>query len=86
MPARVIGHTSFVHIPELNSILKIKKGFLIATLSDSFCKENKINPEDLSFNIFKDSKNKIWLAQRQSEPTETENHTPVKMEASNIGK
>lgn len=85
MSGRVIGHTSFVHIPELNSILKIKKGFLIATLSDSFCKENKINPEELTFDIFKD-KNKIWLAQRQSEPTEIENHTPLKMEASNIGK
>ena len=86
MTQKKIGHTSFVHIPELNSILKIKKGFLIATLSDSFCKENKIGPEELTFSIFKDSKNKIWFAQSGIERTELENHTPVKMEASNIGK
>jgi len=85
MPGRVIGHTSFVHIPELNSILKIKKGFLIATLSDSFCKENKINPEELEFDIIKDS-DKIKLVAHGTERTELENHTPVKMEASNIGK
>ena len=85
MPARVIGHTSFVHIPELNSILKIKKGFLIATLSDSFCKENKIKPEELEFDIIKDS-DKIKLVAHGTERTELENHTLTKMEASNSGK
>jgi len=82
MPGRVIGHTSFVHIPELNSILKIKKGFLIATLSDSFCKENKINPEELTFDIFKD-KNKIWFAQNGiGQPGN--NQPPTKMEITNV--
>jgi len=83
MPRRVIGHTSFVHIPELNSILKIKKGFLIATLSDSFCKENKINPENLTFGIIKDSKNKIWFAQSGTEQP-TDNQPLAKMEITNV--
>jgi len=80
MPGRVIGYTSFVHVPELNSILKIKKGFLIATLSDSFCKENKIDPENLTFDIIKDSKNKIWFAQSNGTGQPGNNLTQLKAE------
>ena len=83
----VIGHIKPYQIPEyVKTILKIKEDTLLFNIPLSFCKENKINPENLKFDIIKDSKNKIWLAQRQSEPTEIENHTPLKMEASNIGK
>ena len=83
MKQKKIGYTSFVHVPELNSILKIKKGFLIATLSDSFCKENKINPENLKFDIIKESKNKIWFAQSEIEQS-IDNQPPTKMEITNV--
>lgn len=77
----VIGHTKFESIPELNSVLKLKKDVLIATLSNEFCQEHKINPENLKFDILKDSKNKIWFAQVEQS---TDNLTPTKMEITNV--
>lgn len=58
-----MGNTTFDYVPELNSMLNLKKDVLIATLSKEWCKENKINLEALTFDIFKDSKNKIWFVQ-----------------------
>ena len=60
----IVAHISFYLIPEsIKTILKIKEDAWLCNLSKSFCQENKINPENLEFNILKDSKNKIWFAQ-----------------------
>ena len=74
MPGRVIGHIKPYQIPEyVKTILKIKEDTLFFNIPLSFCKENKINPENLEFEIIKDSKNKIWFAQVVTEqPTDNQ--------------
>ena len=86
MTQKKIGRITFKQVPEsVRNFLKIKEDTWVCNLSKSFLQENKINPEDLIFDIIKDS-NKIKLVAHGTERTELENHTPVKMEASNIGK
>ena len=79
----VIGHITAYQIPEyVKTILKIKEDTLLFNIPLSFCKENKINPENLEFDIIKDSKNKIWFAQvGTGQPTD--NLAPTKMEIIN---
>jgi len=82
----VIGHITAYPIPEsIKSILKIKEDTLFFNIPLEFCKENKINPENLEFEIIKDS-DKIMLVAHGTEQTGIENHTQIKMEASNIAK
>jgi len=77
-------HISFYSIPEsIKTILKIKEDVYLCNFSKSFCQENKINPENLKFNILKDSKNKIWFAQVGTEQP-TDNQPPTKMEITKI--
>jgi len=85
---KVIGHIKPYQIPEsIKAILKIKDDTLFFNIPLEFCKENKINPENFELDIIKDSKNKIWFAQSLAGTEQPiENHTPIKMEASNIGK
>ena len=73
MTEKKIGSILFDSIPELNSILKLKKDVFVATLSKEWCKEHKINPENLKFDILKDSRNKIWFAQVGTEQTSESN-------------
>jgi len=76
MTEKKIGSIEFRAIPEsIKAILKIKEDAYLGNFSKSFCQENKINPEDLKFNVLKNSKNKIRLAQIGTEQTESENHT-----------
>jgi len=84
MVDKKLGSISFRPIPDsVKSILKIKEDAWLCNFSKSFCQENKINPENLKFNILKDSKNKIWFAQVGTEQP-TDNLTPAKMEISNV--
>lgn len=79
---KVIGHLKPYQIPEyVKTILKIKEDTLLFNIPLEFCKENKIIPENLKFNILKDSKNKIWFAQSGTEQT-TDNQPQSKMEVS----
>ena len=81
MAYKKIGSVSFNEIPEsIKTILKIKEDTWLCNLSKSFCQEHKINPENLKFDILKDSKNKIWFAQ-VGQPTD--NLTLAKMEITN---
>ncbi|KAG2474129.1 MAG: hypothetical protein NPMRTHETA2_490006 [Nitrosopumilales archaeon] len=82
MPYKKIGFLKFSSIPEsIKIILKIKEDAWLCNFSKSFCEENKINPENLKFNILKDSKNKIWFAQVGTEqPSQSNKPTPTKME------
>ena len=82
MVDKKLGSISFYPIPEsIKTILKIKEDAWLCNLSKSFCQENKINPENLKFDILKDSKNKIWFAQVGTEQTSESNKpTPTKME------
>jgi len=64
MTLKKISQIEFHPIPEsLRSNLKIKENTWFACFTESDCKELKINPKALTFDIFKDSKNKIWFAQ-----------------------
>jgi len=84
MPGRVIGHVTFKQVPEsVRNFLKLKEDAYICNLTKSFLQENKIDPEKLTFDIIKYS-DKIKLVAHGTERTELENHTPVKMEASNV--
>jgi len=84
---KIIGHVIPHTIPEsIKAILKIKEDTLFFSVPLEFCKENKINPENLEFDIFKDSDKIMLVAQNGLVQTETENHTPIKMEASNVTK
>ena len=83
MAYKKIGSIEFYPIPDsIKSILKIKEDAWLCNLSKPFCQEHKINPENLKFNILKDSKNKIWFAQVGTEQP-TDNLTPTKMEITN---
>ena len=74
MAYKKIGYISFHPIPEsIKTILKIKEDTWLCNLSKSFCQEHKINPENLKFDILKDSKNKIWFAQVGTEQTSESN-------------
>ena len=86
MTYKKIGSFSFYPIPEsIKAILKIKEDAWICNFSKSFCQENKINPENLKFNILKDSKNKIWFAQVGTEqPSESNKPTSLKEVLSNV--
>lgn len=86
MAYKKISSISFYPIPEsVKSILKIKEDAWLCNLSKSFCQENKINPENLKFNILKDSKNKIWFAQVGIEqPSESNKSTSLKEVLSNV--
>jgi len=86
MTYKKIGSFSFYPIPEsIKSILKIKEDTWICNFSKSFCQENKINPENLKFNILKDSKNKIWFAQVGTEQaSESNKPTSLKEVLSNV--
>ena len=82
----VIGHIKPYLISEfIKTILKIKEDTLLFNIPLSFCKENKISPENLEFEIIKDS-DKIMLVAQGAEQTRLRKPTPLKMEASNIGK
>ena len=84
MAYKKIGSISFYPIPEsIKIILKIKEDAWLCNLSKSFCQENKINPENLKFDILKDSKNKIWFAQNGTEQP-IDNQPPTKMEITKI--
>ena len=81
----VIGHIKPYPIYEsIKTILKIKEDTLLFNIPLKFCKENKINPENLEFDIIKDS-DKIMLVAHGTERTDLENQTCL-MEASNIAK
>ena len=81
----VIGHIKPYLISEfIKTILKIKEDTLLFNIPLSFCKENKINPENLEFEIIKDS-DKIMLVAHGTERTGIRKPTRI-MEASNIGK
>ncbi len=83
MVDKKLGSISFRPIPEsIKIILKIKEDAWFCNFSKSFCQENKINPENLEFEIIKDS-DKIMLVAHGTEQTELENHTQLKVEASN---
>ena len=86
MAYKKIGSITFYPIPEsIKSILKIKEDAWLCNLSKSFCQENKINPENLKFNILKDSKNKIWFAQNGAEQaSESNKPTSLKEVLSNV--
>ena len=74
MTYKKIGSFSFYQIPEsIKTILKIKEDTWLCNFSKSFCEENKINPENLKFDILKDSRNKIWFAQVGTEQTSESN-------------
>ena len=84
MAYKKIGSIEFYPIPDsIKSILKIKEDAWLCNLSKPFCQEHKINPENLKFNIIKDSKNKIWFAQvGTAQPTD--NQPIAKMEITKI--
>jgi len=83
---KVIGHVIPYPIPEsIKAILKIKEDTLLFNIPLSFCKENKINPENLEFEIIKDSDKIMLIGPRIAEDPITEKPTPTKMEASTIG-
>ena len=86
MSYKKIGFLKFSAIPEsIKTILKIKEDAWLCNLSKSFCQENKINPENLKFNILKDSKNKIWFAQVGTEQaSESNKPTSLKEVLSNV--
>ena len=80
----VISRITPYPIPEsIKTILKIKEDTLLFNIPLSFCKENKINPENLEFEIIKDSKNKIWFAQVVTEQP-IDNQPLAKMEITKI--
>jgi len=84
MPGRVIGHITFKQVPEsVRNYLKLKEDTYLCNLPKSFLQENKINPENLKFDIIKDSKNKIWFAQSEIEQS-IDNQPPTKMEITNV--
>ena len=69
-----IGSISFYPISEpIKAILKIKEDTWLCNFSKSFCQKNKINPENLKFDILKDSKNNIWFAQIDAEQASESN-------------
>lgn len=82
MKYRKIGSISFYPVSEsIKTILKIKEDAWLCNFSKSFCQENKINPENLKFDILKDSRNKILLAQVGTEQaSESNKPSPTKME------
>jgi len=86
MAYKKIGSISFHPIPEsIKTILKIKEDAWLCNFSKSFCQENKINPENLKFDILKDSKNKIWFAQVGTEQaSESNKPTSLKEVLSNV--
>ncbi len=80
MPYKKIGFLKFSSIPEsIKIILKIKEDAWLCNFSKSFCEENKINPENLKFNILKDSKNKIWFAQTNGAEQTSESNKPTSL-------
>ena len=86
MVYKKIGFIIFHQIPEpIKTILKIKEDAYLCNFSRSFCQEHKINPENLKFNILKDSRNKIWFAQVGTEQaSESNKPTSLKEVLSNV--
>ena len=86
MTEKKIGFISFHPIPEsIKAILKIKEDTWLCNLSKSFCQEHKINPENLKFDILKDSKNNIGFAQvRTEQSSESNKSTILKEVLSNV--
>ena len=79
----VIGHIKPYPIPEsIKTILKIKEDTLFFNIPLSFCKENKIKPENLEFDIIKDSDKIKLIAHGTEQPTD--NQPPTKMEITKI--
>ncbi|MCH8916087.1 MAG: hypothetical protein IIA82_09655 [Thaumarchaeota archaeon] len=77
-----IGHIKLYPIPEsIKTTLKIKEDTLFFNIPLSFCKENKIKPENLKFDILKDSKNNIWFVPIGTGQIQIRKPTPTKMEA-----
>jgi len=84
MPGRVIGHITFKQVPEsVRNYLKLKEDTYLCNLTKSFLQENKIDAENLTFDIIKDSKNKIWFAQSGTGQPGM-NLTPTKAEIANV--
>lgn len=83
MPGRVIGHITFKQVPEsVRNFLKLKEDAYLCNLTKSFLQENKINSENLDFDIIKD-KNKIWFVQSGTgQPGD--NLSPTKAEIVNV--
>jgi len=82
----VKGHIKPYPIPEsIKAILKIKEDTLFFNIPLSFCKENKINPENLEFEIIKDSDKIMLIGPRIAQDPITEKPTQAKAEASTIG-
>ena len=78
----IIGMTKLYEITEqAKSILKIHGDFSFFAIPTDL-----LNKYGIEFFDIIDSDNKIMLVAHGTEQTGTENHTPIKMEASNIGK
>jgi len=83
---KVIGHVKPYQIPEyVKTILKIKEDTLLFNIPLSFCKENKINPENLEFEIIKNADKIMLIGPRIAQDPITEKPTQAKAEASTIG-
>ena len=86
MPGRILGYIRPVHIPQqVRTILKIKEDTLISNLPLSFCKDNKIDPDNLIFDVIQDSNKIMLVAQREPLRTEPYKPTPTKMKVANVG-
>ena len=81
----VIGHITAYQIPEyVKTILKIREDTLLFNIPLSFCKENKINPENLEFDIIKDSDKIKLIAHGTEQSSESNKPTILKEVLSNV--
>jgi len=84
---KTLGHISFNPIPEsLKSVLKIKEDTWLCSFTKTDLKLFKIKPENLKFDIIKDSDKIMLVAQNGAEQTNESNKPTHSKEVYAIGK
>jgi len=85
--SKIIGYVSFHLIPEsIKSFLKIKEDTWLCSFTKTDLKQFKIKPENLKFNIIKDSDKIMLVAQNGAEQTNESNKPTRSKEVYTIGK